>query len=161
VVAAGAWALAGCADSSGVAEPAASAGGGGAPAIVPGSLLAPQLGCPAGTGVLVLDRVAVQLQNPYTVVVARCDSGAGSPPSGVYVVQAEPLRVVATLVRPTQDLEVSALTASRDGGGAASSVQTVQVAATGYSNADVPRCCPDTKVTLTWQALGDQLVPVP
>jgi hypothetical protein len=124
--------------------------GDGGPVIVPGSLLAGPLGCPKGVGVIVLDRVAVQLEHPYTVVVARCDSGAGSPPSGVYVVQGDPLRVSATLVGPSQELEVSALTAVAG---------RVQVTAAGYSGPDVPRCCPDRMVTLAWQPQGDQLVP--
>ncbi len=140
----------GQAGQAGQAKPSASA----RPALVPGALLHGPLGCPAGTAVLVLQRLAVQLQHTYTAVVARCDSGAGSPPSGVYLVSGDAgaARVAETLVGPGEQLQVSALVAAGTG---------VAVAAAGYSRADVPRCCPDLTVTLTWRAVGDRLVPVP
>ena len=112
----------------------ASGSGSRAPALVPGTLLHGPLGCPTGIGVLVLRRLAVQLVRPYTAVVARCDSGAGSPPSGVYLIagDAETAAVAETLVRPAQELQVSALTATAGG---------ITLSAAGYSRADVPRCC--------------------
>ena len=123
------------------------------PAVVPGAVLHGPLACPAGIGVLVLQRLSVVLAHPYTAVVARCDSAAGSPPSGVFLVAGTgaAARVVQTMVGPGQELQVSALT---------STTTRVTVVAAGYSRADVPRCCPDLTVTLTWRALGDRLVPV-
>jgi hypothetical protein len=142
--------------ASSMAAPTSGAGSSvsAAPALVPGSLLHAPLDCPAGIGVLVLQRLAVALDHPFTAVVARCDSGAGSPPSGVYLVSGDGAvaRVVQTLVGPGQELQVSALTTTATG---------ITVVAAGYSRPDVPRCCPDVTVTLTWRALGDRLVPVP
>jgi len=122
--------------------------------LVPGSVLAAPLGCPAGIGVLVLQRLAVRMSHDYTAVVARCDAAAGSPPTGVFVVAGggAAASVHQTLVRSAQQLQVSALTATSSG---------VQVRAAGYSRADVPRCCPDLSVTLTWRTVGDRLVLVP
>ena len=124
------------------------------PALVPGAVLRAGLGCPVLIGVHVLQRLAVQLEHPYTVVVARCDSGAGSPPSGVFVVSGdgESAHIVQTLVTASQELQVSALTTTKDG---------IAVTAAGYSRSDVPRCCPDLTVALAWRRVGDSLVAVP
>ena len=121
---------------------------------MPGAVLHAGLGCPATIGVLVLQRLAVQFEHAYTVVVARCDSGAGSPPSGVFVVAGDgsAARVVKTLVASSQELQVSALISTTDG---------VKVSAAGYSRSDVPRCCPDRTFTLVWRKTGDTLVAVP
>jgi hypothetical protein len=129
-----------------------SAGSTSSPALVPGELLHGPLGCPAGTGVLVLQRLAVRLSHAYTVVVARCDSGAGSPPSGVFVVAGNgaAASVRSTLVRPDAELQVQSLVRTAEG---------VQVTALAYSRPDVPRCCPDRTVTLAWTAVGDDFAP--
>ncbi len=121
---------------------------------MPGAVLHAWLGCPATIGVLVLQRLAVQLEHPYTVVVARCDSGAGSPPSAVFVVAGggSAARVVQTLVPSSQELQVSALISTTDG---------IEISAAGYSRSDVPRCCPDRTVTLAWRKAGDTLVALP
>ncbi len=152
-------ALAGCGQSSG---PGTSASGQGntasgavpaqVPAQVPASLLHAPLGCPAGTGVLIIQRVAVALTHLATVVVARCDSGAGSPPSGVYVVDGAgaSARVTDTLVRTDQELQIATITAVAGG---------LRATGLGYSGVDVPRCCPDQHVTLDWRIEGGQLVP--
>jgi hypothetical protein len=148
-------ALAGCGQSSG---PGTSASGQGAtasgavPAQVPASLLHAPLGCPAGTGVLIIQRVAVALTHLATVVVARCDSGAGSPPSGVYVVDGAgaSARVTDTLVRTDQELQIATITAVAGG---------LRATGLGYSGVDVPRCCPDQHVTLDWRIEGGLLVP--
>jgi hypothetical protein len=149
---ASASALSACA--AGSAPASAGAGSSATPALVPGQTLHSPLGCPAAIGVLVLQRLAVQLDHAYTVVVARCDSGAGSPPSGVFLVAGggSDARVAQTLVQPGQELQVSALTIAADG---------IAVTATGYSSPQVPRCCPDRAVTLTWRRTGDSLVLVP
>ena len=137
------------ADSSSPAGP--SAPDASSPALVPGALLHGPLGCPSATAVLVLQRVVVDLGTPVTVVVARCDSGAGSPPSGVYVVAGDnaAAHVTATLVSPADAVQVSGLSTS---GG------VVTVTGRGYSTADVPRCCPDTDVALRWHVVSGQLV---
>jgi hypothetical protein len=102
----------------------------------------------------VTQRLGVQLDHAYTVVVARCDSGAGSPPSGVFLVAGggSDARVAQTLVQPNQELQVSQLSTTAGG---------IAVTAAGYSSSVVPRCCPDRAVTLTWRRTGDSLVLVP
>ncbi|MEU4211148.1 hypothetical protein AB0F13_14325 [Streptomyces sp. NPDC026206] len=83
---------------------------------------------------------------PETVVVVRCPSGAGTRPSGVYVL-APPAaergapRVVATLVDPREKMGVTGLEAA---GG------TVSATLLGYSAASVPRCCPDMRRVVKW-----------
>ena len=148
-------ALAGCGQSSGPGTSASGQGttaSGAVPAQVPASLLHAPLGCPAGTGVLIIQRVAVALTHLATVVVARCDSGAGSPPSGVYVVDGAgaSARVTDTLVRTDQELQIATITAVAGG---------LRATGLGYSGVDVPRCCPDQHVTLDWRIEGGLLVP--
>ncbi|MGW7417590.1 hypothetical protein [Streptomyces sp. NPDC054863] len=80
-------------------------------------------------------------KSPETVAVVRCESGFGTPPSGIYVLTA-PHRVVATLLDPADqqnatDIEVA--------GG------TVTATLLGYSSKTVARCCPDTKQKIKWQ----------
>ncbi|MFD5553292.1 hypothetical protein ACFWIA_05560 [Streptomyces sp. NPDC127068] len=82
---------------------------------------------------------------PETVAVARCDTGMGTPPSGVYVLtragaEAAP-RVIATLVEPKDRLNVTDLTVR---GG------TVLATLLGYSSSEVPNCCPDERKRTTW-----------
>ncbi len=81
------------------------------------------------------------------VVAVRCESGSGTPPSGLYVLarqaaQGSAPRVVATLVDPAEKLSVDAL-AVRDG--------TVTATLLGYSSDAVPRCCPDERRQAKWQ----------
>ncbi|MEV3870399.1 hypothetical protein [Streptomyces sp. NPDC049906] len=84
--------------------------------------------------------------SPETVAVARCDTAMGTPPNGVYVLTrgrvpgADP-RVVATLVRPAERLNVAEL-----------GVRAGSVTATllGYSSREVPNCCPDERRRTTW-----------
>jgi len=131
-----------------------STSGAPAPALVPGALLHAPLGCPPGIAVVVQRRLGLRLAHPYTVVAARCDSGAGSPPSGVYLVagQGPAASLTQTLVGPAAQLQVASLTATATG---------IAVSAAGYSRPNVPRCCPDLTLTLTWRAAGDRLAPVP
>lgn len=84
--------------------------------------------------------------SPETVAVVHCDAPMGTPPDGVYVVTrdsaaGEP-RVVATLVDP-EDRQTVTDFAVRDG--------AVLATLLGYSSADVPSCCPDTKDGVKWQ----------
>jgi hypothetical protein len=83
------------------------------------------------------------------VVTVRCDAGAGSPPSALYVYDGRPgrLRLLGTLLRPEDDV---LLTTVR--------VQDRKVTATGtsYSSDQVPRCCPDQRFSATWQWNGSR-----
>ncbi|UYB43346.1 hypothetical protein SLV14_006310 [Streptomyces sp. Je 1-4] len=89
-----------------------------------------------------------------TVAVVRCHTGAGSPPSGVYVL-AQPAerraapRIVATLLAPAQQRSVQTLSV-KDG--------AISAAVLGYSTRDVPRCCPDVRKSLKWQWKGGKFV---
>lgn len=83
--------------------------------------------------------------NPETVAEAHCDAGSGTPPSGIYVLtrgKDGAARVVATLVEPAVRQSVEAL-AVRDG--------AVTATLLGYSNPDVPSCCPDLKESAEWR----------
>ncbi|MGA5699360.1 hypothetical protein [Peterkaempfera bronchialis] len=89
---------------------------------------------------------------PETVVAAHCDGTNGTPPDGVYVLAAGAgaPRVAATLVRPEENLSVLELEPG-DGGTVIARVQ-------GYSTVDVPRCCPDVNLILSWARAGDSWV---
>ncbi|WP_327122412.1 hypothetical protein OG206_26385 [Streptomyces sp. NBC_01341] len=109
----------------------------------------------AGAGQTVADSAPGDLDGdgaPETVAVVRCAAGSGTPPSGIYVVTrrsgAAP-RVVATLVDPAQKLAVTDL-AVRDG--------RISANLLGYSSADVPRCCPDERESVSWQWKGNAFV---
>ncbi len=83
---------------------------------------------------------------PETAAVVRCASGAGTRPSGVYVLAAPRVpggapRVVATLVDPAQRMSVTGLEAAAG---------TVSATLLGYSAANVPRCCPDLRRAVKW-----------
>ncbi|MGW3147719.1 hypothetical protein ACWDG1_24210 [Streptomyces sp. NPDC001177] len=90
---------------------------------------------------------------PETVAVVHCDAPMGTPPDGVYVLTraagAERPRIVATLVDPKDRLTVTDFT-----------VRAGAVTATllGYSSADVPSCCPDTRTEAKWQWKGGAFV---
>jgi hypothetical protein len=81
-----------------------------------------------------------------TVVAAHCDGTNGTPPDGVYVLAAGAAgaapAVAATLVRPQENLSVRELEAGPAG--------TVVARVQGYSSLDVPRCCPDVNLILSW-----------
>ncbi|AJC59575.1 MULTISPECIES: hypothetical protein [Streptomyces] len=89
-----------------------------------------------------------------TVAVVRCHSGAGTPPSGVYVLaqpsdpKAAP-RIVATLLAPAQRLSVQDI--DLEGRVVSATVQ-------GYSSPDVPRYMPDVHKTVKWQWQGGKFV---
>lgn len=120
------------------------------------TLLAASLDCPADVGVVLDGTVAAPaaMASPSAqVVTARCDAGAGNPPSGVYVVDrhAGLPRLVTTLVGADDDLVQPKVTLH----GA-----TVTVTALGFGSAGVARCCPDLTVVRTWQASRGALEPV-
>ncbi|CAM5568369.1 hypothetical protein GCM10010329_83200 [Streptomyces spiroverticillatus] len=79
--------------------------------------------------------------NPETVAAVRCDSGIGTPPTGIYVLTG-PGRVVATLLDPADQQNTTRLTITG---------RTVTATLLGYSSEAVARCCPDTKQRTTWQ----------
>jgi hypothetical protein len=130
-----------------------------APALLPAGLLVSALGCPAGMGSTVSARVnlpgGLRADRPVagTVVAAHCASAAGSPPSGLFLVSGSghAARVVGTLVRPASDVLVTALRLE-DG--------LVSASGLGYSSGDVPRCCPDRRLSMAWVVQGDRMVPV-
>jgi hypothetical protein len=126
------------------------------PTTVPTDELATVLGCTPAAPVAVEHRVELPDPGPSLLVSAHCESGAGSPPSAV-------VRVVATaradgtwgseiaevLVAAASQLQVQTL---------AVAAGRVRVVAAGYSTADVPRCCPDVRRTLTWSVSHGALV---
>jgi hypothetical protein len=83
---------------------------------------------------------------PDAAVAVRCDAGAGSPPTELYVYappgagDSSPRRL-ATLVEQTDDVLLTTVAVDASG-----------VRATGYaySSARVPRCCPDERVDVRW-----------
>ncbi len=82
-----------------------------------------------------------------TVAVVRCHAGAGTPPSGVYVLTPPAAKggrpkVAATLLDPAQKMSVMDFRVS----GA-----VVSATLLGYSSKDVPRCCPDKRREVKWQ----------
>ncbi|MGW2562249.1 hypothetical protein ACWCXB_23930 [Streptomyces sp. NPDC001514] len=108
-----------------------------------------------GAGTTVVKKASGDLDGDggaETVVVARCEAGSGTPPSGVFVIarsSAGQPRVVATLVEPSERLSVTEF-AVRDG--------AVTATLLGYSSSDVPRCCPDEQEKVKWQWRGGKFV---
>ncbi|MGW2329548.1 hypothetical protein ACWC5C_27850 [Streptomyces sp. NPDC001700] len=112
----------------------------------------------------VVDRASGDLDGdgrPETVAVVRCETAAGNPPSGVYVL-AQPSRpgaapqIVATFVDPKEGMSIQDF-----------AVRGTKVSATllGYSSTKVPRCCPDLQRKVNWQWRDGEFVlkalPVP
>ncbi|GAA2145584.1 hypothetical protein GCM10009760_34360 [Kitasatospora kazusensis] len=80
-----------------------------------------------------------------TVAAAHCAADNGTPPDGAYLLGAGPDGrpvVQATLVRPEEGLTLAEMRLRSDG--------TITGRAKGYSSTDVPHCCPDLTVSLTW-----------
>ncbi|WP_405579453.1 hypothetical protein [Streptomyces sp. NBC_01190] len=115
------------------------------------------LDCPPGAKVDVVSKVSGDLDGdgrPETVVVVRCDSGAGTPPSGVFVLSAAGAapRIAETLVRPKDDRQISDF--RLDG-------RTVRATVLGFSSAATPRCCPDMRRGYAWEWRHDRYVAIP
>ncbi|MFE7776815.1 hypothetical protein ACFU5O_23580 [Streptomyces sp. NPDC057445] len=108
-----------------------------------------------GAGTTVVKKASGDLDGDggaETAVVARCEAGSGTPPSGVYVVARSTTgapRVVATLLEPSERLSVSDF-AVRDG--------AVTATLLGYSSLNVPRCCPDVQEKAKWRWQGGKFV---
>ncbi|WP_146259144.1 hypothetical protein [Streptomyces tateyamensis] len=88
---------------------------------------------------------------PATVAAAHCQAGSGTAPDGVFVLTAGPggaPTVHDTLVDWKEGLTVTRLALRSDG--------TLTAEAKGYSTPDVPRCCPDLAVQLSWTRHGAQ-----
>ncbi len=155
VGAAAAVLLAGCGTVAGSGGGSAGAGEWPGPSVttitVPTTELADALGCPHGTDVAVAQRVALPTSQPSVVLVAHCQSAAGSPPDGVFQVTGAGTRtrLAATLVRAKDQVDVSSLVRSGD---------QLRMTGRGYSSTDVPRCCPDVPVAKSWRLVDDQLV---
>ncbi|GAB2794237.1 hypothetical protein [Streptomyces daliensis] len=149
--------------ASGPSAATARGGTAAAPAPDPGKARFP-VECGAGTGakVDVVDQGSADFDGDgqrETVAVVRCQSGTGTPPSGVFVLApakepGERPQVVATLVRTEEKMNVTDFTVRG---------RTVSATLLGYSSADVPRCCPDRqrKVKWEWKAGKFVLVPAP
>jgi hypothetical protein len=146
--------LSGCGQVSG---PGAAAGATSSapagPLTLPTEELATELGCPDDTPVAVGQRLDLPTRKPAAVVVAHCQSAAGSPPDGVYVVgrTGDTSRVTGTLVAAADQVDVTTVVRTGD---------RVEVTGRSYSGPDVPRCCPDVRVDRAWRLDGDHLVPV-
>lgn len=87
---------------------------------------------------------------PEAVVLLRCDAGAGSPPSAMYVYNRAPRSgevpsPMAILLRQEEDLLLNEITTAE---------RMIQGTAYAYSGPDVPRCCPDRHLRLTWRWTG-------
>ncbi|MFD7922835.1 hypothetical protein ACFV3R_26895 [Streptomyces sp. NPDC059740] len=90
---------------------------------------------------------------PETVAVARCRTGIGTPPGGLYVLapaHGTPApRVVAELVSPKQQTNIEDLKVTHG---------TISATLLGYSAESVPRCCPDRRTAVRWQWRGGKFV---
>ncbi|MDB1089024.1 hypothetical protein PJ985_15795 [Streptomyces sp. ACA25] len=105
------------------------------------------LDCP--DGIAVTDRAVGDLDGdgrPETFAAVRCDTGTGTPPSGLYVLTGPPAgegppRVAEVLVDPEDGMTVQQLTVENG---------SVSVVLLGYSSPEVPRCCPDQEGRASW-----------
>ncbi|MGH3343513.1 MAG: hypothetical protein ACRDPK_11675 [Carbonactinosporaceae bacterium] len=109
------------------------------------------MACP-GVGFDVLDVEYGDLTSDgesEALVHVRCGSGAGSPPSALYVYD-RPERgvpqLVAALLGPSSGVLVDRI-GVEPGGISASGVS--------YSSSDVPRCCPDETFDARWRWTGE------
>lgn len=84
------------------------------------------------------------------VIAARCDTGAGNPPSAVFAVTATPAGPVVE--RLVDRREGGVVTDLHPAGG------DLAVVSLGYS-ARAPRCCPDVEVTYAFRWDGERFAP--
>ncbi|SEM54454.1 hypothetical protein SAMN05414137_13337 [Streptacidiphilus jiangxiensis] len=83
---------------------------------------------------------------PVTVVAARCDAGAGSPPDGLYALEAGRTAPIQ-LLDPAKRFTVRTMAMRGDG--------SIHATVIGYSSTSVPDCCPDLTETLDWSLGAD------
>jgi len=118
------------------------------------------LTCAPGAAVDVISQVSADMDGdgrPETVVVVRCHSDTGTPPSGVYILGAPAAagskpKIVQTLVNPKDDRQIADF--RLDG-------RAVKATVLGFSSDDTPRCCPDLRRTYTWKWQGGRYVALP
>jgi len=93
-------------------------------------------------------------QRPETIVVVRCQSDTGTPPSGVYVISATTGRphISQTLVNPADDREIAHFRLVG---------RTVEATVLGYSSDTIPRCCPDLHRDYSWRWQDGRYVAIP
>jgi hypothetical protein len=92
-----------------------------------------------------------------TVAVVRCQSWAGTPPTGVYVLAdgtspGSAPQIVATLVNPKDQRSIKGLRIIG---------RTVEATVLGYSSQNVPRCCPDQERSYSWVWRGGSYYALP
>lgn len=157
----GAVALVSPADASPTAAPGTPARHPAAPVAAPDPAAATYpLTCAPGAAVDVISKVSGDLDgdgSPETVVVVRCHSDTGTPPSGVYVLGAAARpggapRIVETLVNPKEDRQITHF--RLDG-------RTVRATVLGFSSDTTPRCCPDLSRAYAWEWRDDRYVAIP
>ena len=118
------------------------------------------LTCAPGAPVDVVSHVTADMDGdgrPETIVVVRCHSDIGTPPSGVYILDAAATaggrpKVVQTLVDPKDDRQIAGF--RLDG-------RTIRATVFGFSSDSTPRCCPDLKRAYTWEWRDGRYVAIP
>jgi hypothetical protein len=118
------------------------------------------LTCAPGAAVDVIAQVAADMDGdgrPETIAVVRCHSDTGTPPSGVYILDASATaggkpRIVQTLVNPKDDRQI--IDFRLDG-------RTVKATVLGFSSDTTPRCCPDLRRTYSWEWRAGRYVAIP
>ena len=83
------------------------------------------------------------------VVMVRCNAGAGTPVSTVYVYDGatspDTPHLAATLVSDRDGWQASTLTVD---------AATISLPVSGFSSSSLPNCCPDVNATLVWNWTG-------
>ncbi|MEW2517637.1 hypothetical protein [Actinacidiphila alni] len=113
-----------------------------------------------GAPVDVLHQVSGDLDGdgrPETVVVVRCATDTGTPPSGVFVLSAPAKaggapRIAETLVRPQDKRDITDFRLEG---------RTVKATVLGYSSDTTPRCCPDLRRNYSWEWRDGRYVALP
>lgn len=118
------------------------------------------LTCAPGASVDVVSHVSADMDGdgrPETIVVVRCHSDTGTPPSGVYILDPPAAvggrpKVVQTLVSPKDDRQIAGF--RLDG-------RAVKATVFGFSSDNTPRCCPDLERAYTWEWRDGRYVAIP
>ncbi|SDO66298.1 hypothetical protein [Actinacidiphila guanduensis] len=118
------------------------------------------LTCAPGDAVDVISQAAVDMDGdgrPETVVVVRCHSDTGTPPSGVYVLASPKSgtgapHIAQMLVDPREDRQISGFHVAG---------HAVKATVLGFSSDTTPRCCPDLRRDYTWEWRQGRYVAIP